>query len=61
MDAGEEKAKRTQTHITWKDCKVPRDRTAVFWQQREFTSVQTIFFILASGFLFFFGARVRVE
>lgn len=61
MEPGEEKAKRMQTHISWKDCKVPRDRTAVFWQQREFTSVQTIFFLLASGFLFFFGARVRVE
>lgn len=41
MEPGEEKAQRMQTHISWKDCKVPRDRTAVFWQQREFTSVQT--------------------
>lgn len=58
MEAGEEKAKRMQTHISWKDCTSRQDRC--FWQQREFTSVQTIF-LLASGFLFFFGARVRVE
>lgn len=59
MEPGEEKAKRMQTHISWKDCTSRQDRC--FWQQREFTSVQTIFSLLASGFLFFFGARVRVE
>lgn len=42
MEAGEEKAKRMQTHISWKDCTSRQDRC--FWQQREFTSVQTIFF-----------------
>lgn len=42
MEPGEEKAKRMQTHISWKDCTSRQDRC--FWQQREFTSVQTIFF-----------------
>lgn len=62
MEPGEEKAQRMQTHISWKDCKVPSDRTAVFWQQREFTSVQTIFFIsLRLPFLFRSKGQGRVS
>lgn len=44
MEAGEEKAKRMQTHISWKDCRYLATGPLFFWQQREFTSVQTIFF-----------------
>lgn len=44
MEAGEEKAKRMQTHISWKDCKVPGDRTVVFGSSGNLLQCKLFFF-----------------
>lgn len=59
MEPGEEKAKRMQTHISWKDCTSRQDRCFLAAAGIYFSA--NYFFLLASGFLSFFGARVRVE
>lgn len=53
MEPGEEKAKRMQTHISWKDCKVPRDRTVVFGSSGNLLQCKLFFSIsLRLPFLF---------
>lgn len=60
MEPGEEKAKRMQTHISWKDCRYLATGPLFLAAAGIYFSAN-YFFLLASGFLFFFGARVRVE
>lgn len=60
MEPGEEKAQRMQTHISWTDCRYLATGPLFLAAAGIYFSAN-YFFLLASGFLFFFGARVRVE
>lgn len=60
MEPGEEKAKRMQTHISWKDCRYLATGPLFLAAAGIYFSANNSLFI-SLRLPFFFGARVRVE